>query len=155
MWGGSKVPPSRPLRTSTRIGTTRVPIDTGPTEMGPPGPGGGAPWRRQQIEAARITGRANQVRERVGVLAVDPNREVQHRPGMSPSRLPNDGSSVDPCAYVDKDNGQERNRGTQSTAMVDRHRQHPGNAPCKGYDPVPDGPDRAAISRSQIEAPMS
>ncbi len=38
--------------------------------------------------------------------------------------------------------------------MVDRHREHPGDAACKGHDPVPAGPDRASEFRGQIEPPV-
>lgn len=132
-----------------------APIDTGPTAKGPASPGSGTAWWREQVEATRIARGANDVRKRIGVLAVDPNREMKHRPGVSPSRFPYDGSSFDPCADFNQDKGEERNRRTQSTPVVDRHREHPGDASRKSYDSLPTGPDRGTESRGQIEAPVS
>jgi hypothetical protein len=39
-------------------------------------------------------------------------------------------------------------------AMVDRHRQHPGDAPGKGHYSIPGGPDPASESGGQIETPV-
>jgi hypothetical protein len=38
--------------------------------------------------------------------------------------------------------------------MVDRHRQHPGDAASKGHDAVPARPDRASESGGQIDTPV-
>lgn len=38
--------------------------------------------------------------------------------------------------------------------MVDRHRQHPGDAACKGHDSVPARPDPATEPGGQIETPV-
>ena len=140
MWGGSNVPPSRPLRTPPRIGTEEVATDP----RGPAGSDGGAAGRRQQIETARISSRANEMREGIGVLTIHPNREMQLGPGMSKPRPPHHLPGRDPSSDLHEDCGKKRDRRLETTPMVDRHRQHPGDAARKRHHPIPARPDPAS-----------
>jgi hypothetical protein len=98
MWGGSKVPPSKPLRTSPRIGTGEVAIDAA-------SPGGAAAGRWQEIKAARIPRSAHEVRERICVFTIHPNRPMQHGLPMSQPGLPHPFSGRHAGSDINEDLG--------------------------------------------------
>ena len=148
MWGGSKVPPSRPLRTGTRIGIGRATAGH-PPEAGRSGPGG-----REEIQTARVAGRADHVGQGVDVSPLEPHREVQGGIFMGGSGHPDHSSRLDSEALPNEDLGEEGDRRSQSTPVIDRHRLHAGHGSGKCHGPVSAGADRAARAGRQIDSPM-
>ena len=149
MWGGSKVPPSRPLRTGTRIGISasrrRTSAGSGPTGVrGEGGDTGGSGHRLRR--SCKATGR------RIARRAA-PRSAGRHRHGRPrTSRSPFPAQPRRP--RLDKDLGEERNGRPQSAPVIDRHRPHAGHDPGEGNRPLPAGADRAAIGCRQVDPPM-
>ena len=148
MWGGSNVPPSRPLRTGTRIGIRLVPVGH------PPGASRSGSGGREEIQAARVTGCTDHVRQRVDVLPVEPHREVHGGIVMGGSSHPDDRSRLNFEAFPHENLGKEGDGRSHSTPVVDRHRPHAGHDPGESNRPLSAGADGAAIGSRKVDSPM-
>lgn len=78
-----------------------------------------------------------------------------HRwPGVSQARPPDHISRNDRVSNLDEDRGEKRCRRLQAISVVDRHRQHPGDAAGKRHHSGPAGADLATESGGEVEAPV-
>jgi hypothetical protein len=150
MWGGSKVPPSRPLRTSTRIGSARFAAAPSASTRKRGTPVG----RRQEIQTAGVACAAKQVRKRIGVSPVHPHREMERFLGVGHPRLPNHGPRLDAAPRLDRNLREIGDRRPQAATVVDGHRLHAGHTSRKSHRPLPAGADRASVACRQIDAPV-
>jgi hypothetical protein len=133
MWGGSKVPPIRPLDTEPSIGRRR---------------------RREQVEPFLAAAPAKEERHRVHVDVTNSDREVESGASMSEPAVANDGSRLDRGSSAHRHRAQVRN-GRSQIAMVNGDREHAGDGPRKRDDSSGRCTNRTIDRRSEVDAVMT